>query len=117
MGPEKTKLLVTNLLELTGRQVIDIYQRRWAVEILFKELKSGLGFGEHQVTKILPRIEKSLGMALIAYLVLLKARKDDIKPGKPWSIFQLKTNFTLDLLHTQFQHSIRLEVNKLLKAA
>ena len=117
MGPEKTKLLVTNLLELTGRQVIDIYQRRWAVEILFKELKSGLGFGEHQVTKILPRIEKSLGMALIAYLVLLKARKDDIKPGKPWSIFQLKTNFTLDLLHTQFQHSIRLEVNKFLKAA
>jgi hypothetical protein len=117
VGPEKTKLLVTNLLELTGRQVIDIYQRRWAVEILFKELKSGLGFGEHQVTKRLPRIEKSLGIALIAYLVLLRARKDDLQPGKPWSIFQLKTNFTLDLMQTQFQHSIRLEVNKALKAA
>ena len=117
VGPEKTKLLVTNLLELAGRQVIDIYQRRWAVEILFKELKSGLGFGEHQVTKSLPRIEKSLGIALIAYLLLLRARKDDIKPGKPWSIFQLKTNFTLDMIHNQFQHSIRLEVNKSLKAA
>jgi len=117
VGPEKTKLLVTNLLELAGRQVIDIYQRRWAVEVLFKELKSGLGFGEHQVTKSLPRIEKSLGIALIAYLLLLRARKDDIKPGKPWSIFQLKTNFTLDMIHNQFQHSIRLEVNKSLKAA
>jgi hypothetical protein len=117
VGPEKTKLLVTNLLELTGRQVIDIYQRRWAVEILFKELKSGVGFGEHQVTKRLPRIEKSLGIALIAYLLLLRARQDDLKPGKPWSIFQLKTNFTLDLVHKQFQHSIRLEVNKSLKAA
>jgi len=117
VGPEKTKLLVTNLLELTGRQVLDIYQRRWAVEILFKELKSGLGFGEHQVTKRLPRIEKSLGVALIAYLLLLRARKDDIKPGKPWSIFQLKTNFTLDMVHKQFQHSLRLEVNKFLKAA
>jgi len=117
VGPQNTKLLVTNLLELTARQVIDIYQRRWAIEILFKELKSGLGLGEHQVTKKLPRIEKSLGIALIAYLLLLRARKDDIRPGKPWSIFQLKTNFTMDLMQNQFQHSIRLEVNKSLKAA
>ena len=108
---------MTNLLELTARQMIDIYQRRWAIEILFKELKSGLGLGEHQVTKKLPRIEKSLGIALIADLLLLRARKDDIKPGKPWSIFQLKTNFTMDLIQKQFQHSIRLEVNKSLKAA
>jgi hypothetical protein len=117
VGPQNTKLLVTNLLELTGRQVIALYQRRWAVEILFKELKSGLGLGEHQVTKKLPRIEKSLGIALIAYLLLLRARKDDIRPGKPWSIFQLKTNFTMDLMQKQFQHAIRLEVNKSLKAA
>jgi len=117
VGPKNTKLLVTNLLELTGRQVIDIYQRRWAIEILFKELKSGLGLGEHQVTKKLPRIEKSLGIALIAYLFLLRARKDDIKPGKPWSIFQLKTNFTMDMIQKQFQHSMALEINKWKKAA
>jgi hypothetical protein len=49
--------------------------------------------------------------------LLLRARKDDIKPGKPWSIFQLKTNFTLDLMQKQFQHSIRLEENKSLNAA
>jgi len=117
VGPKNTKLLVTNLLELTGRQVIDIYQRRWAIEILFKELKSGLGLGEHQVTKKLPRIEKSLGIALIAYLFLLRARNDDIKPGKPWSIFQLKTNFTMDMIQKQCQHSMALEINKWKKAA
>jgi len=117
VGPKNTKLLVTNLLELTARQVIDIYQRRWAIEILFKELKSGLGLGEHQVTKKLPRIEKSLGIALIAYLLLLRARKEDIKPGQPWSIFQLKTNFTMDMIHKQFQHSMALEINKWKKAA
>jgi hypothetical protein len=98
VGPKNTKPLVTNLLELTARPVIDIYQRRWAREILFKELKSGLGLGEHQVTKTLPRLEKSLGIALIASLLLLRARKDDIKTGKPWSIFQLKANFTMDLM-------------------
>jgi hypothetical protein len=117
VGPKNTKLLVTNLLELTARQVIDIYQRRWSVEILFKELKSGLGLGEHQVTKKLPRIEKSLGIALIAYLFLLRARKDDLKPGKPWSIFQLKTNFTMDMIQKQFQHSMALEISKWKKAA
>jgi hypothetical protein len=77
-------------------------------QILFKELKSGLGLGEHQVTKKLPRIEKSLGIALIAYLLLLRARKDDIRPGKPWSIFQLKNNFTMELMTKQFQHLYRL---------
>ncbi|MDD3654578.1 MAG: transposase, partial [Desulfotomaculaceae bacterium] len=117
LGPKHTKLLVTNLLELSARQVIDIYQRRWAIEILFKELKSGLGLGEHQVTKKLPRIEKSLGISLIAYNFLLRARKDDLKPGKPWSIFQLKTNFTMDLIQQQFQHSLALEINKWKKAA
>jgi len=117
LGPKNTKLLVTNLLELSARQVIDIYQRRWAIEILFKELKSGLGLGEHQVTKKLPRIEKSLGIALIAYNFLLRARKDDLKPGKAWSIFQLKTNFTMDMIQQQFQHSLALEINKWRKAA
>lgn len=51
------------------------------------------------------------------YLFLVRARKDDIKPGKPWSIFQLKTNFTMDMIHKQFQHSIRLAMNNSLNAA
>lgn len=116
-SPRKTKLLVTNLLELTGRQVILIYQRRWSIEILFKELKSGLGMGEHQVAKDIPRIEKSLGIAIIAYLVLIRARKDDIKPGQSWSIFQLKNNFRFQMLRQQFQHSLEINMNNIKKAA
>ena len=49
-GPDKTKIIVTNLPDVTA-EVISIYQRRWSVEVIFKELKSGLGLGEHQVTK------------------------------------------------------------------
>src|SRR5262245_65679680 len=33
VGPHNTKLLVTNLAELTPRQVVCIYQKRWAVEV------------------------------------------------------------------------------------
>jgi Transposase DDE domain len=32
-GPKQTKILVTNLLEVTARQVVDVYRRRWSVEI------------------------------------------------------------------------------------
>ncbi|MBF0495313.1 MAG: transposase [Deltaproteobacteria bacterium] len=106
VSPKKTKLLVTNLLELTTREILSIYQRRWSIEILFKELKSGMGLGEHQVTMDIKRIEKSLGIAIIAYLALIRARKEDIKPGQPWSIFQLKNNFTMEVLNYQLNHTL-----------
>ena len=34
VGPHNTKLLVTNLAELTPSQVVCIYQKRWAIEVL-----------------------------------------------------------------------------------
>jgi hypothetical protein len=117
VGPKKTKILVTNLVELTARQVLSVYQRRWPIEILFRELKSGLGLGEHQVTKDLDRIEKSIGIAIIAYLVLIRARKKDICAGRSWSIFQLKSNFTNHLVCNQFEHTFQRNFNKLMKAA
>src|SRR2546426_8018792 len=50
VGPQPTKILVTNLAELTPSQVVCIYQKRWAIELMNWELKSGLGLGEHQVS-------------------------------------------------------------------
>jgi len=117
VGPKNTKILVTNLVDLTARQVISVYQRRWSIEILFKELKSGLGLGEHQVSKKIDRVEKSIGIAVIAYLVLIRARKEDISPGRPWSIFQLKSHFTNHLIYNQLRHDMEGKFNRLLKAA
>ena len=34
VGPHNTKLLVTNLAELTPSQVVCIYQKRWAIELM-----------------------------------------------------------------------------------
>jgi hypothetical protein len=117
VSPQNTKILVTNLVELTARQVLSIYQKRWPIEILFWELKSGMGLGEHQVTKDVDRIEKSIGIAIIAYLVLIRARKADISPGRPWSIFQLKNNFTTELVCKQLELKLQRKLNKLKKAA
>jgi hypothetical protein len=117
VGPKRTKILVTNLPGATPRQVISIYQRRWPIEIIFKELKSDLGLGQHQVTKDERRVEKSIGIAIIAYLFLLRVRKQDIKPGHSWGISQLQNNFRLDLVAGQIRHSMELKLKKLKNAA
>ncbi len=111
-GPKKTKLIVTNLIELTPRQVIIIYQRRWSVELLFWELKSALGLGQHQVTRKEDRIEKSIGIAILAYLFLLRASPHLIQPGKAWSIFQLQQDFRMKIITNEVEHTTELKLKK-----
>ena len=60
---------MTNLPAVTARQVIDVYRRRWSVELLIKELKGATGLGQYQVTKDPQRVERTIAVALMAYLV------------------------------------------------
>jgi hypothetical protein len=46
-GPNATTSLVTNLPDMTAHQVVDVYRRRWAMELLIKELKGATGLGQH----------------------------------------------------------------------
>ena len=117
VGPKKTKLIVTNLTEVTPRQVIGIYNRRWPVELLIHEIKSGLGLGQHQVTRKEDRVEKSFGIAILAYLFLLRVCGKEIQPGQPWSIFQLQHNFRLKVITHQVEHNMELRIRKLRKTA
>ena len=57
---------------MTLRDILLIYQRRWHTGVLFKELKTGLGLGQHQVTGNIGRIERSVTITLMAYLFLLR---------------------------------------------
>ena len=111
-GPKNTKLIVTNLTELTPRQILLIYQRRWSIELLMWELKSALGLGQHQVTRQEERVEKSIGIALLAYLFLLRACPHLIQPGQAWSIFQLQQEFRLKAFTHQVEHNVELKMKK-----
>jgi hypothetical protein len=117
MGPHHTKLLVTNLAELTPSQVVCIYQKRWAIELLNWELKSGLGLGEHQVSGDTNRSEKSVGIAVLAYLFVLRVCYHEIIPGKPWSIFQLQHALRLRVMTNQVEHKVKVKMAKTHKAA
>ena len=117
LGPKQTKILVTNLAELTASQVVCIYQKRWAIELLHWALKSGLGLGEHQVSGDKNRSETSVGIAVLAYLFVLRVGHHEIVPGKPWSIFQLQHALRLRVMTNQVEHRVKSTMAKTRKAA
>lgn len=114
-GPKQTKSLVTNLPDMRARQLVDVYRRRWSVELLMKELKGATGLGQHQVTKDPQRIERSVAIAVMAYLLLLKFRAHDIPEQGPWSAFTLKRNFTWQIAQAQVERSVEQRLRKRLQ--
>jgi hypothetical protein len=117
VSPQQTKILGTNLAELTPSQVVCMYQTRWASELMHWELKSGLGLGEHQVSGDTNRSEKSIGIAVLAYLLVMRVCQHEIVPGKPWSLFQLQHVLRLQVMTNQVEHRIKVRMAKMRKAA
>jgi len=117
LGPKNIKVIVTNLPSVTAKQILNIYQRRFMIEVLFRELKSGMGLGKQQVTKNEERIEKSIGCSILAYLLILKMQHQDILPDHPWSIFSLREKFRYRVIKNQFSHEYKLMENKFKNAA
>jgi Transposase DDE domain len=117
LGPKQTKILVTNLDEWIPRQVVSAYQRRWPVEQINRELKTDLGLGEHQVSGEEGRIEKSFGIAVLAYLLLIRACHQEMLPGTSWSIAQLQHAFRLRIMTNQVEHNVKTRLAKARKVA
>jgi Transposase DDE domain len=66
-GPKKIKLIVTNLDNPSATTILNVYARRWAVEVTFKELKSGLHLGQMQVTGKENRVRHAMLLPVLAY--------------------------------------------------
>jgi Transposase DDE domain len=111
-SPKHTKLLVTNLPQATAHVTVAIYLRRWPVELCIKELKGVVGLGQHQVTKDAARVERSVAVALMAYLLLLRLRANQLKPGRSWSAFTLKQELAWDWGARQLHRSARQAARK-----
>jgi transposase len=111
-GPKQTNILVTNLPEVTARQVVDAYRRRWAVELRMKELKGATGLGQHQVTKDPQRVERSVAISVMAYLLLVQFRARDIPEKGPWSAFTLKRHFPWQIAQAQLERSVEQRLRK-----
>jgi len=68
---KKVVAIVTNETHLAAREIVSIYERRWAIEVLFKELKGSLGLGSYQM---LARsgVVRHLHLAALAHLTLTR---------------------------------------------
>jgi hypothetical protein len=117
LRPKQTKILVTNLAELTPSQVVCTDQKRWAIARMHWELKSGLGLGEHQVSGDTNRSEKSVGIAVLAYLFVLRGCHHEMIPGKSWSLFPLQHPLRLRVMTNQVESKVKVKTGKTRKAA
>jgi hypothetical protein len=103
--PRKIKLLVTNLPEASTSDILSHFSRRWMVEVTFKELKTGLHLGQMQVTKEERRIQRSVVLPVMAYLLLLRLYGSEVKPGEKASLFVFKQRFIEETYEEQFERA------------
>jgi hypothetical protein len=104
-GPQRIKLLVTNLSEATTGTLLSYYHRRWGVEVVFKELKSGLHLGQMQVTKQAQRVKHALLLPVLAYLLLLRLYGAELEAERGCPIWQLKQRFIEEVYQEQHDRS------------
>lgn len=67
--PDDVKILMTNALDLSVSDVIEMYSLRWQIELFFKELKSTLGFAQYSFEKF-PAVEAWAETAITTVLFL-----------------------------------------------
>ena len=66
---KKTLAVITNETKLAAREIISIYEKRWNIEVLFKELRSSLGLCDYQVLSR-HAIERHLHLCGLAHQLL-----------------------------------------------
>ena len=101
----------------TGRATTQAPRQSLTRQLMNWELKSGLGLGEHQVSGDKDRSEQSVGIAVLAYLFVLRVCHHEMVPGKPWSIFQLQHALRLQAMTNQVEHQVKVKMGKMRKAA
>jgi len=103
---------VTHLAALTPSPVVGIYQKRWAIELMHGERKSGLGLGECQGSGDKDRSEPSVGIAARASLLVLCVCHHAIIPGKLWSPLRLQHVLRLGGMTNQVEHKVKVKMGK-----
>jgi hypothetical protein len=63
------KVLMTNNLQLSQRGVVEYYDVRWQIELMFKELKSTLGLAQYQFRSFV-KVERFVAACLVTFLYL-----------------------------------------------
>ena len=80
---------MTNDLSLSARQVVELYDLRWQIELFFKEIKSTLGFHQYSFREF-ERVQHWVEMVLTTFMYLewyrasQLCRRDLAEEKKKW---------------------------------
>jgi hypothetical protein len=86
-GPNPPNTLVTQLPDISARQLGASDRRRGSVARLRNEWQGATGWGQPQVTKAPQRVERAGALAVMASLLIVTCRAQDISAQGPWSLF------------------------------
>jgi len=128
-----TVAIVTDEPGLTARQIVSVYELRWTIEVLFKELEVDLGLGDYQVLSE-DGILKHLHLCCLAHLVLThhaiagvgaqatKANKPVRLPTMNQRLANLRDEIRREQIQRLFRHGgsherVREKVEQYLRAA
>jgi hypothetical protein len=84
------KILLTNALKLSCTAVLEAYSLRWQIELMFRELKSTLGFADYKFREY-DKVDGWVNACLFTFLMLefqrqeaLRKRKLDARQKRWW---------------------------------
>jgi hypothetical protein len=117
VGPHHTTILGTHRDAWSPRPVGGASPRRWPGEHIPRARKTDLGLGAHQVRGEEGRIEPSVGRAVLAYLLWIRAGPQERLPGTSWSIAQLQHALRLRSITNQVEHNVKTRLTKARKVA
>lgn len=69
--PWKNMVIVATNTRMDARRIVTIYERRWAIEVMFKELRSDLGLSDYQMLDE-QAIVRHLHLCALAHLLLTR---------------------------------------------
>jgi len=111
---KRVTAIVSNETNLAARMIVSIYERRWMIEVLFKELEVDLGLGDYQMQRE-EGILKHLHLCCLAHLALthhsmksvgVQAKKKDETVDLP-TMSQRLEQLRSDIRHEQMQKLFR----------
>jgi len=74
---DPNKYLVTNNACLTIQQIVTLYRKRWAIEVMFRDCKQNFGFGKCQAYKSIEPHLRHTAMVFFAYSILTLIKSKD----------------------------------------
>jgi hypothetical protein len=75
---DDVKILMTNDLRLSARELVERYSLRWQIELFFKEIKSTLGFHQYQFQRF-EAVEGWMELVLTTFLYLESYRLQQMR--------------------------------------